>query len=162
MSEVTALQTKPPLKFCCLHSKLLFRQGIWTRGLHAIKNNTYRKALISRTRFGHFLKVLGNKISNKRSPNYWKLLGLFWKISLFCINCNGYFLGNFFQHLVTLALILFDKIWNTGNYLRYLHSKSFPIGDLKPRTSIHADQHDRTRYQEPASSSYFIFNWAMN
>ena len=30
---------------------------------------------------GRFLKVFGNKISSKRSPNDWQIFGLFWKTS---------------------------------------------------------------------------------
>ena len=48
---------------------------------------------------GRFLKVIGDKISIKSSPNYFSLLGLFWKTSLLCKNCYGYFLGNFRKHL---------------------------------------------------------------
>ena len=35
--------------------------------------------------------IFGNKISSKRSPNDWQLFWLFWKTSLLCKNCIGYF-----------------------------------------------------------------------
>ena len=40
---------------------------------------------------GRFLKVLGNKISSKWSPNDCQLFGLFRKTSLLCKNCILYF-----------------------------------------------------------------------
>ena len=66
---------------------------------------------ISVTGLGVFLKVLGNKISCKRSPNEWHIFGLFWKTSCSCKHCIGYSLANFWttlghfllQHMVTLS-----------------------------------------------------------
>ena len=48
---------------------------------------------------GRFLKVFGNKISSKSSPNDWQLFGLFWKTSLLCKTAlaTSYFLGNFWK-----------------------------------------------------------------
>ena len=48
---------------------------------------------------GRFLKVRDNKIASKRIPNDWQLFGLFWKTSLLCSNCIGYFLENFWKKL---------------------------------------------------------------
>ena len=91
---------------------------------------------------GRFLKVLGNRISSKRSRNDWQLFGLFWKISLWCKNCIGYFLGNFWQkmgyfflqHLATLntshtslAIILF-RFWS--EYFASLFEHHFHRGSV--------------------------------
>ena len=53
---------------------------------------------------GRFLKVLGDKICYKSSPNNYQIFGLFWKTSLLCKNWCGYFLGNFWKHLVYFLL----------------------------------------------------------
>ena len=57
-------------------------------------------------RIGRFLKVLGNKLSNKSGPNTWQFSGLLWKALFcqwlrfgYCLEILGYLL---FQHLVTL------------------------------------------------------------
>ena len=48
---------------------------------------------------GGFLKVFGDKISSKSSPNYCQPFGQCWKTPLLCKNCCCYFLGNFWKHL---------------------------------------------------------------
>ena len=44
---------------------------------------------------GRFFKVLGNKISSKRSPKLLATFGLFWKTLFFRKNCIGYFWATF-------------------------------------------------------------------
>ena len=57
---------------------------------------------------GRFLKILGDRKSSKRSPNDWQLFGLFWKTSLLCKNCIGYFWKTFVKNWTTF----FSNIWS--------------------------------------------------
>ena len=57
---------------------------------------------------GRFFKVLGNKISSKRSPKLLATFGLFWKTLFFRKNCIGYFLGNFWKNWATF----YSNIWS--------------------------------------------------
>ena len=57
---------------------------------------------------GRFLKVLGNRLSCKISPNDWKVFGLFWKTSLLLKTALPTFLGNFWKNFATF----FSKIWS--------------------------------------------------
>ena len=65
------------------------------------------------------LKVLGDMVSIKRSPNAWWIFGLKWTATFLMLNYCDYFLGNFWNnlgyfliyHLVTLLMRQFLLRW---------------------------------------------------
>ena len=69
------------------------------------------------TRLGDIWKFVATKFLAKEAPYYLQRFGLFWKSSLLCNNCIGYFWGNFWkklghfllQHLVTLAVANLER-----------------------------------------------------
>ena len=61
---------------------------------------------------GRFLKVCDNKIASKRIPNDWQLFGLFWKTSLLCSNCIGYFWRTFGKNWATFYPNICSHCWN--------------------------------------------------
>ena len=68
---------------------------------------------------GRFLKVLGNKVPCKSSPNIEQHFRLLWKMALVMLHWCGYFLGTFWwklgyfllQHLVTHTCLFTLAFW---------------------------------------------------
>ena len=75
--------------------------------------------LIQCDQIGRFLKVLGNKVPCKSSPNIEQHFRLLWKMALVMLHWCGYFLGTFWwklgyfllQHLVTHACLFTLAFW---------------------------------------------------
>ena len=113
----------------------------------------------------YFLKVLGDKISSKRSQNCLCLFGLFWKTSLLCKNCCGYFLGNkIWSHYAALGSTLniqniFYKLDFVALpplqilFILFFCSKYFLL-NCKKRENLFAQ---KTIYQTPSRQSSHNF-----
>ena len=77
-----------------------------------------------------FLKVLGDTFSNKNSTNYLQLFGPFWKTSLLCKNCCGYFLGNHWKHLGYFLLQHLVTLFSSHYLLKICATDSFNCKDI--------------------------------
>ena len=76
----------------CLYSNWIDYEMFW----ESFENSFFTDDTTSVTRF---LKVLGNKVPCKCSPNIWQKNGILKKMELFTLNWCWYFLGNFCRKL---------------------------------------------------------------
>ena len=86
----------------------------WPQLLAFIQRTYVAQLRKQRDQIGQFLKVLGDKISNKSIPSYYQLFGLFWKTILLCKNLFGHFLGDFWKHLGNF----YSNIWSRWSKVR--------------------------------------------
>ena len=83
---------------------------------------------------GWFLKVLGDMVAIKRSPNAWWIFGLKWTATFLMLKYCDYFLGNFWKklgsfliyHLVTLVGSVVCKHW-CFVIAAELQAKTYPL-----------------------------------